>query len=510
MKILNKMTYLQIVHTNVKIIYYDSIIEKKGDLIMNDERNNFFENDSDVNNSENLENTENRENCPNDDDVKVYESRYTVGEREWFSDDFEETVKNSVPEDKAISIYKPKQKKAKKFFKSPVFAAVISSLLTCAVCLGVFAFVFVSKANDSKGYILPPSTNGNSETKQMVNSVKPSETGIPEVYDKASPSVVTILCSSPSNNYMQTSEVMSSGSGIIIRGDGYIVTNNHVVEGASGIKVTTIAGQTFDAKLIGTDATTDLAVLKVESDTELAYAELGDSSEIRVGDLAIAIGNPLREELAGTLTVGYISAINRTMIINEKQMTMIQTDAAINPGNSGGALLNSKGQVIGINTAKSTGYDVEGLGFAIPINDAKPIIESIIVNGYVTGRPLVGLMGRTVTEAVAKANNLPVGVYVVQVTEYGAAERAGMRIGDVIVECEGTKITTIDEINEIRDKHKPGDTIKFKVDRNGSILDIPVVLQEDKPSEQPPTPTPQPQSGYEYQIPSDFFSWFGW
>ncbi len=475
---------------------------------MNEERKNIFEGETEINDKIQDEKIE---NALDDSDLNVYESKYTVGDREWFSDDFEETVRNAVPNDRAISIYKPKQKKTRKFIKSPVFAAVISSLVTCAICLSAFAFAFYPKANTMGGYILPPSNQFENSTKPMVNSTQKSEKGIPEVYEKASPSVVSILCMSGSNNYMQSSQAMSSGSGIIVRDDGYIVTNNHVIDGAAKITVTTIAGQTFEAKVVGADARTDLAVLKVESDTKLPYAELGDSSEIRVGELAIAIGNPLREELAGTLTVGYISAINRTMVINGKQMTMIQTDAAINPGNSGGALLNSRGQVIGINTAKSTGYDVEGLGFAIPINEAKPIIETIIVNGYVTGRPLVGLTGRTVTEAVAKANNLPVGVYVVTVTEYGAAERAGIRAGDVIIKCEGEKVTTVDEINEIRDKHKPGDVITFTVNRNGSKIDIPVTLQEEKPVEEvKQTAAPQQEYGYNYQFPSDFFSWFGW
>ncbi|MBR2500205.1 MAG: trypsin-like peptidase domain-containing protein [Clostridia bacterium] len=475
---------------------------------MSEDRKDLFENDM---KKEAQGYSENPETISDDSDVNIYESKYTVGDREWFSDDFEETVKNAVPEDKAISIYKPKQKKIRKFAKSPVFAAVISSVLTCAICLSIFALAYKPASNTLNGYILPPASQENA-AKPMVSSTSDYKGGIPEVYEKASPSVVSILCMSGTNNYMQSSQAMSSGSGIVIRGDGYIVTNNHVIDGAAKITVTTIAGQNFDASVVGADERTDLAVLKVKSDTQLPYAELGDSSELRVGELAIAIGNPLREELAGTLTVGYISAINRTMVIDGKQMTMIQTDAAINPGNSGGALLNSRGQVIGINTAKSTGYDVEGLGFAIPINEAKPIIEAIIVHGYVTGRPLIGLVGRAVTEAVAKANNLPIGVYVVEVSEYGAAERAGIRAGDVIVECEGEKVENVDDINKIRDQHKPGEVITFKIDRNGSKLNVSVTLQEEKPTEEAKATDAPPQQdyGYSYPFPSDFFSWFGW
>ncbi len=429
---------------------------------------------------------------------------------EWYSDDFEQAVKNSVPKHKALSLYKPRIKRSRLFFKHPVTAAVLSSLLTCGICLSIFAFVLTSNRST-----LPPASQlnqlSNSEqngaVKNVVNNSQEQISAIPEVYNKVSPAVVSILSTLKSGGYLQTLESMNSGSGVIIREDGYVITNNHVIEGAASIKVQTIAGQSFDATVVGTDARTDLAVLKVESMQPLPYVELGDSSEIRVGDMALAIGNPLKEELAGTLTVGYISAINRSMIIDGKQMIMLQTDAAINPGNSGGALLNVRGQLIGINTAKSTGYDVEGLGFAIPINEAKPIIESIIEHGYVTGRPLVGIVGQNVTEAIAKANDLPVGVYVKSVASFGAAERAGIQAGDVIVEFDGQKIKTIDEINEIRDAHKVGDTIKIKLKRNNKTISVDLVLLEEKPetqSQQEEAQVPQ------QQIPSDFFNWFNW
>ena len=197
------------------------------------------------------------------------------------------------------------------------------------------------------------------------------------------------------------------------------------------------------------------------------------------------------------------------MVIDGKQMTMLQTDAAINPGNSGGALLNMKGQVIGINTAKSTGYDVEGLGFAIPINEAKPIIESIIQHGYVTGRVVIGLKGQTVTEAIAKANDLPVGVYIKEIVSGSAAEKAGLRTGDVITACDGQAVTTIDEINKIRDSHKVGETLTMQIDRNGQTLTVSVVLQEEKPEDTEQKQAEQEQQQQPQQIPFPF-SWFGW
>lgn len=436
-------------------------------------------------------------------------------QRNWYADDFENTVRNAVPKDKAILVYRPKEKKFRKLFRHPAFVAVLSSVVTCVFCLGIFAATYKPPV---VGSVLPQASSSQTETMadgqssgeitKAVN-VLSGDLTIPQVYDKASPAVVSILVQSQSNAYIQSQTVMSSGSGIIIREDGYIVTNNHVVEGAAKVAVTTIGGDQFDASIVGTDERTDLAVLKVEPDQALPYAELGDSSELNVGDMALAIGNPLREELAGTLTVGYISAINRSMVIDGKQMTMIQTDAAINPGNSGGALLNMKGQVIGINTAKSTGYDVEGLGFAIPINEAKPVIESIITNGYVTGRPVIGLGGRTVTEAISKAQGIPVGVYVASITEYGAAEKAGIQIGDVIIECEGQEVTTVDEINKIRDEHKPGDQITMKINRAGQIKEVTVTLEEEKPQTQEQQQQQQQQQ-QQPQLPPDFFSWFGW
>ncbi len=444
----------------------------------------------------------------------VLQAEETQETATWFADDFENQFRRAVPKHRSLTLYRPKPKRFRNFFKKPVVVAVISSLLTCCLCLGLFAAVYQPPTG---GSILPQAGDAlraqgysDSTIKQLATDGSGATLGIPEIYDLASPAVVTILCSTQSGGYVQSQ--LSSGSGIILRQDGYIVTNNHVVEGASQVTVNTIAGQSFEAKIIGTDERTDLAVLKVESEAALPFAELGDSSTLRVGEVALAIGNPLREELAGTLTVGYISAINRSMEIDGKQMTMIQTDAAINPGNSGGALLNLRGQVIGINTAKSTGYDVEGLGFAIPINEAKPIIESIIEHGYVTGRVVIGISGLTVTEAIAKANNLPIGIYVQEVLADSAAEKGGLKMGDVIVSCDGQKVTTIDDVNKIRDTHSVNEIMTMQVVRDGKTLHVSLVLQEEKPTQKQPAKQPQqtPQTP-SFDSPFSFpFSWFGW
>ena len=202
---------------------------------------------------------------------------------------------------------------------------------------------------------------------------------------------------------------------------------------------------------------------------------------MRVGDTAIAIGNPLGQEFAGTTTQGIISGLNRSVTVDNKTLTLIQTDAAINPGNSGGALVNCYGEVIGINTAKISSSSLEGLGFAIPIDEAKPVIEDLITNGYVTGRPVIGIAGRAVTEKDAQAYNLKVGVYVSSMTANSPAYMAGIKIGDIITECEGKKITTVDELNEIKNKHSVGDELKLKVYRQGKTVNITLILGEEVP-----------------------------
>lgn len=274
-----------------------------------------------------------------------------------------------------------------------------------------------------------------------------------------------------------------SGSGIILSADGYIVTNNHVIEGASEITVLLSDGTELPAKLIGSDARTDLAVLKMEGNN-FPYATLGNSSELQVGELAVAIGNPLGNELAGSVTGGYISALNRSITVDDQKFNLIQTDAAINPGNSGGALVNNYGEVIGINSVKMSASGVEGIGFAIPIDEAKPIIEDLKTDGYVKGRPVIGIAGRNVTKQDSEYYGIPVGIYVLELTPYSAAERAGIKTGDVITAIDGVEVTTIDELNLEKEKHKAGDSVTLTVIRGSDTLQIKLKLQEDKPTTQ--------------------------
>lgn len=278
----------------------------------------------------------------------------------------------------------------------------------------------------------------------------------------------------------------AEGSGIIISEDGYILTNNHIINSTSSssyyevgkankVIVTLFNDETeYEATIIGTDEETDLAVLKIDK-TGLTAAELGDSDSVQVGEFAMAIGNPLG--MQGSVSSGMISAVNRKVTSENKTYTLIQTDAAINSGNSGGALVNSKGQIIGINTLKMSGSGIEGMGFAIPINLAKPIYEQLIQYNKVK-RPYIGISGRDLDEQTARANNLVVGVYVLSIDEFSSAEKAGIRIGDVITAIDGKQISTMDELNEIKNTHSIGDEVKLKIYRDNSEKEISITLQE--------------------------------
>ena len=288
---------------------------------------------------------------------------------------------------------------------------------------------------------------------------------------------------------MSEGTAKATGSGVVITDDGYILTNNHVVSSSSSssyyqvskatkITVTLYNDTTeYEAKLVGSDEQTDLAVLKIEK-TGLTAAELGDSSKVQVGEFAMAIGNPLN--MASTVTTGVISATNRTITSDNVTYKVIQTDAAINSGNSGGALINADGKVIGINTLKLSGSGVEGIGFAIPINDTIDVYKQLIENGKVA-RPYIGMSGRDISEEVAKKNNLPkAGVYVVSVEEFSSAEKAGIKAGDLIVAFDGEDVTTMDKLNELKNKHNIGDEVKIKLIRNGEEKEVSVTLGENK------------------------------
>ena len=311
------------------------------------------------------------------------------------------------------------------------------------------------------------------------------------VAKKVQPSIVAITVEYSVNSIFNRTPgtATAKGSGVIISEDGYILTNNHVVNSsssssnvfyevgeASKVTVKLYNDDTeYEGEIIGTDSQTDLAVIKIDK-TGLTVAELGDSDSVQVGEFAMAIGSPLG--LDNSVTAGIVSAVNREVLDEDgNKYIAIQTDAAINSGNSGGALVNSKGQVIGINTLKLSGDGVEGVGFAIPINSTKDIYQQLIEYNKVK-RPYIGISGRDLDEKTAEANNLVVGVYVVSVEEFSAAEKAGIKAGDVIIEADEKDIETMDELNEIKNQKQIGDTMKLKINRNGQEKDVTITLQE--------------------------------
>ncbi len=328
---------------------------------------------------------------------------------------------------------------------------------------------------------------------------------IPEIVAKMTPSVVGIQATfigqaQPDfggfgsyfgfGGQSQTQKAVGTGTGVVMSEDGYIVTNAHVVYDSSNgygkaasVEVQMSDQETvYEAEIVAYDVESDLAVLKVEQ-TGLTPAEFGNSDECQVGELVVAIGNPLGLELQNTVTCGIISAMNREITINDKEMTLIQTDTAINSGNSGGPLINSAGQVIGINSAKmSSSYSgtasIEGIGFAIPITEAKEIVDDLITYGYVTGRPQLGITCQDVSEAVSQAYNIPVGAYIISIAEGGAADKAGLQIQDVITAVDGNAITNTEELNEYKNQHDAGEQVILTVVRAGQQMDVPVTLEE--------------------------------
>ena len=313
----------------------------------------------------------------------------------------------------------------------------------------------------------------NTENGSDKGSVDANAMSVKQVADATANSVVEIQTESVSTNPFFPQAVTSgAGSGVILSKDGYIVTNNHVIEGASKVTVKTKDGKSYNADFVGTDKTTDLAVIKIKAEN-LTPAVLGKSADLEVGDVAIAIGNPLGE-LGGTVTCGIISALDREINVDNQSMHLLQTSAAINPGNSGGGLFNDHGELVGIVNAKSGGENIEGLGFAIPIDHAKTVIENLIENGYVKGRPSLGV----VLQAASTINSDKENVYIAEVEKGKAADKAGLKTGDQILKADGKNVTSISDVKEAIDSHKAGDNMSFTILRENETKEIKVKLGE--------------------------------
>lgn len=421
----------------------------------------------------------------------AYSSRYSYGES---ASQQGQQAENSADGSKSGEHYKwnyedyqqtPKAegkhagKKKNKGLK--VFAGIMCAILCVGVVslAGYGTYALVSNQQDQQS--AEATTEGTDEQNQssttLVLNDKPStsnssasvdlsegELTITERAEKVLPSTVGIV------SYIQNQQSIfggeqSQGSGIIISADGYIVTNEHVISGATSIKVVLQDDSEYNATLVGSDERTDLAVLKIDA-TGLTPAEFGNSDQMQIGEQVIAIGNPGGLELAGTVTVGYVSAVNRSITTtNGNTVNCVQTDAAINPGNSGGALVNTYGQVIGINSQKIAATDYEGIGFAISINEAQPIINDLIQYGYVRGRVVMGITMQMIDQTYAAIYGYQPGIGVVSVEAGSPAEEAGLVAGDIITAIDGQSITTQEELNTLLEQYSPGDTITLTVYR---------------------------------------------
>lgn len=366
----------------------------------------------------------------------------------------------------------------------PFACGILGAGIVIGTCFGV-----PSIRSDILGYV-SEGDNSSSQTvnTQQISLLDYSNTAV-GVAEKVLPSIVGINVTYSVNSifYNNQSVATASGSGVIISEDGYVLTNNHVVNSSSSssyyelgkankITVSLYNDDTeYEAEIVGTDEQTDLAVIKIDKDG-LTAAELGDSSSVKVGEFCMAIGNPLG--LGSTVTDGIVSAVDREVTDEDgNTYVAIQTNAAINSGNSGGALVNSQGQVIGINTLKIAGDGVEGVGFAIPIDSTKDIYEQLIQYNKVK-RPYLGIGGIEVDATTAERNNLVEGIYVKTLENFSAAEKAGIKVGDVIIKADGQDIKTMDELNEIKNAKEIGDEITLTVWRDGDTQDIKVTLQE--------------------------------
>lgn len=400
---------------------------------------------------------------------------------------------NYYDEDDVNREYYEKPKR-KKIGKGKLLTYISLILVTSVISTFATGGYLYSKFSDELKSVTAQATanSANTSNGSAVLNLTPTAltkgSDVTAIAKKVGPSIVgiTMTVSSHQRSIYSLGTQESEGSGIIISSDGYIMTNYHVVQYAdpkSGSSSNTVL-QVFlpdkrqaTAKFIGGDAVTDLAVVKIDM-TNLPAAELGNSSKLEVGETAVAIGNPLGMEFAGSVTVGVISALNRT--IDNEALSLIQTDAAINPGNSGGALVNSQGQVIGINSAKISVTGVEGLGFAIPINEAKPVVDQLKLFGYVKGRPFIGISGQDITEAISQAYGLPVGIYVTDVTAGSGAEKAGIMKDDILTSMDGKAVTSSNDLDAIKLSHKAGDTVNVTIVRNGVKKNIKLTFTEEK------------------------------
>lgn len=375
-------------------------------------------------------------------------------------------------------------------FKSSIFvpfvSGVVGASLVIGTCFGVPSVRNKLLLQNNEVQKTSSTITKSDGTISAVSLQNYSDTAI-YAANKALPSIVGISISYTVRAFGMTQTAEATGSGVIISEDGYILTNNHVVSSsdssyyyqvseANGITVSLYnSDTTYKAEIVGTDEQTDLAIIKIDAEG-LTAADIGDSDSVKIGEFVLAIGNPLG--LKTSVTSGIVSALGRNITSEDGTVYhVMQTDCAINSGNSGGALVNSQGQVIGINTLKLSGTGIEGVGFAIPINDTINIYEQLIEKGKVS-RPYIGISGSNLSESIAKRYNLPVGIYVEEISEDSNAKDSGLKIGDVITAINGTEVTTMQELNSVKNQLQIGDTAILTVYRSGENLEIEIKLAE--------------------------------
>ena len=368
------------------------------------------------------------------------------------------------------------------FFRR-TWVKVTALVLACAVVGGAAGYGGAALAKGGSGSGTAISESDRTVTAVEVKKVDGKTKMQPaEVYASTVNSTVSINCSSQSTNiFGQTTQSASSGSGFIISEDGYIVTNYHVINGASSVKVTLYNGDTYDATVIGGDSDYDVAVLKINA-AGLTPVTLGNSADVNVGDSVLAIGNPLGE-LTFSMSGGYVSSCNRAINVDGTPFNMIQVDCSINPGNSGGPLMNLYGEVVGIVSAKYSSYadtTVEGLGFAIPINDVQSIISDIMENGSVTDKAYMAITAGTMTQQMAAQYkiNATEGVFVYSVEDGGAGDKAGLKLGDVITKLNDTEITSMSDLSMAKKGFKAGDTVTLTVWRGGQEITLSLTFDQ--------------------------------
>lgn len=334
-----------------------------------------------------------------------------------------------------------------------------------------FYWYYDDEPDQSSALTTIPRADPDPDVQLILADLPAQELSYQEIYEKVIPSIVSIQAYSDMTAF--------SGTGVLMTSDGYLITNHHVISGCSSAQVVLYDGRIYDAKLVGSDAHSDLAVLKIEAEG-LTPAEFGNSDLLRVGDAALAIGNPLGSELFGTMTEGIVSAINRDVNVSGYTMTLVQTTAALNPGNSGGALINSSGQVVGITNLKmmSSYETIEGLGFAIPTAWAKEVVDVLLADGAITGRPTIGITCGTILPQYAEEYGRDSGVYVNSVTSGSPAAKAGIRVGDVIIAANGRSVETTEDLTDVRDEAGVGGTLALTIWRDSEILELTLTLAD--------------------------------